>query len=118
MGLFFSLVPVIHIFIGIGMITGRFATSGVESAGQSVGWIFIIFGAAAIALGIVFSICLALAGRFLGTRRHYIYCLVMAALSCPFMPFGTVLGVLTLIVLTRTTVKQLFEGLPPVPETA
>ena len=32
----------------------------------------------------------------------------MAAISCAFMPFGTVLGIFTLIVLTKPPVKSLF----------
>ena len=32
----------------------------------------------------------------------------MAAVECVFMPFGTVLGVFTIIVLMREPVKQLF----------
>jgi hypothetical protein len=38
------------------------------------------------------------------------FCLVMASITCMFMPFGTVLGVFTLIVLMRPSVKPLFEG--------
>jgi hypothetical protein len=34
----------------------------------------------------------------------------VAALSCAFMPFGTVLGVFTIVVLVRPSVKQLFES--------
>ena len=41
----------------------------------------------------------------------------MAAISCAFMPFGTVLGVFTLIVLLRPGVKELFGvGTAPVAE--
>jgi len=58
-----------------------------------------------------FAVCLALAGRFLAQRRRYYYCLVMAGIACMFMPFGTVLGVFTIIVLLRESVKELFgEG--------
>jgi len=37
---------------------------------------------------------------------------VMAAVECMIVPFGTVLGVLTIIVLSRDKVKRLF-GVPP-----
>jgi hypothetical protein len=33
----------------------------------------------------------------------------MAAVACIFVPFGTVLGVLTIIVLTRPSVRALFD---------
>jgi hypothetical protein len=32
----------------------------------------------------------------------------MAAVSCIFWPFGTVLGVFTLVVLTKASVRQMF----------
>ena len=36
------------------------------------------------------------------------FCLVMGAVECVFMPFGTVLGIFTIIVLMRESVKPLF----------
>jgi hypothetical protein len=39
----------------------------------------------------------------------------MAGVECIFMPFGTVLGAFTLVVLLRESVKQLFTGNPPPP---
>jgi hypothetical protein len=37
---------------------------------------------------------------------HY----AVAAIACMFMPFGTVLGVFTIIVLMRPSVKELFAA--------
>jgi hypothetical protein len=34
----------------------------------------------------------------------------MAGLACMFMPFGTVLGVFTIIVLVKENVKGMFRG--------
>ena len=42
-----------------------------------------------------------------GPADHYLYCLVVAAVECMLVPFGTVLGVLTIIVLNRPSVKAL-----------
>ena len=52
--------------------------------------------------------CVALAGRELARHGGYTYCLIVAAIECLFMPFGTALGVLTLIVLMRPSVKAQF----------
>ena len=46
----------------------------------------------------------------LGQRRSHTLCLVAAALSCVFMPFGTLLGVCTFVVLLRPSVAPLFKG--------
>jgi hypothetical protein len=73
-----------------------------------LGWIYVVVGAMAITLGWGLAIVIFLAGKFLSQHTHYLYCLVVAAVECIFMPFGTVLGVFTIIVLTRPSVKLLF----------
>lgn len=78
-----------------------------------LGWFFVIFAATWIVCGLTFAICLFLAGRYLDQRRRYLFCLVMAGLACMFMPFGTVLGVFTILVLVRPSVKELFGEAPP-----
>ena len=63
--------------------------------------------------GWAFAACVAYAGRCLNERRHYTFCMVMAGIACMFMPFGTILGVFTIIVLVRPSVKALFNGMTP-----
>ena len=59
--------------------------------------------------GWTLAIAIFLAGRFLTRRAHYMYCFVVAAIECLLMPFGTILGVFTIIVLVRPSVKALFQ---------
>jgi hypothetical protein len=59
-------------------------------------------------MGLSLAICIAVAGRKLDRRTGHLYCLVIAGLECFFMPFGTVLGVLTILVLIRPSVKLMF----------
>lgn len=47
-------------------------------------------------------------GRCLQKRTHRMLSLVVAGIACLFMPFGTVLGVLTIVVLCRDSVKRLY----------
>ena len=47
-------------------------------------------------------------GRFLARRQHRTFCVVISVLNCLSVPFGTALGVFTLIVLQRPSVKALF----------
>jgi hypothetical protein len=63
----------------------------------------------------IYAALIFTAGRFLARRKHYLYCLVMAAVECIFMPFGTVLGIFTILVLMRDPVKQLFDPQTPPP---
>ena len=103
----FSLLPIMHLVIGVAMVTGRFDGSQ-EPPPAVFGWFFIVMALVFIICGLAFAACLVLAGRFLSRREHYLFCFVMAALACIFFPFGTVLGVFTIIVLSRPTVKELF----------
>ena len=107
----FSLLPVLHMVMGL-VIVGESARSGGEDAaiGVVMGWMFVAMSMLFILAGLAFAVCLFLAGRFLDQRTHYTFCLVTAAISCMFVPIGTVLGVFTLIVLMRPAVKAEFEG--------
>jgi len=52
----------------------------------------------------------AVAGKNLSNHRRRIFCLVITCMNCINVPLGTVLGVFTIIVLVRPSVKDLFEG--------
>ena len=67
-----------------------------------------LFAACCILSGWALAVCVIFAGRYLSRRIHHTFCLIMAGLECMFMPLGTVLGVLTIIVLVKPSVKELF----------
>lgn len=104
----FSLFPVIHLVIGLAMVTGRM--EGDDPEARMFGWLFVAFAGIFIACGMTFAGFIVYAGRCLQQRRRYMLCMVVAALSCMMMPFGTVLGVFTLITLTKPSVKTLFAS--------
>jgi hypothetical protein len=106
---FFSCIPFIHLFIGIGLILfGEKMGHGGDAPPAFLGWIFVIFALLFIFLGWTHAILIFLAGRFIGTRTHHTYCFVIACVECFFMPIGTILGVFTIIILSRRSVKALF----------
>jgi hypothetical protein len=111
----FALFPIIHLILGLAMIfaSDKFAGKG-DPPPAFIGWFFVIFAAMFIILGLIFATFVMTTGRFLARRKHYMFCLVMGGVECLFMPFGTVLGVFTIIVLMREPVKQLFGVNPPV----
>lgn len=109
----FACIPVIHLVLGIMMLVApeRMAEHGKPQDEQALffmGVFFTLFASAFILAGWSIAACIAFAGRFLAQRRRYTYCLVMAAIECMFMPFGTVLGVFTIILLIKPEVKQTF----------
>jgi hypothetical protein len=50
-----------------------------------------------------------MAGRCLRRRTAYTFCFVMAVIVCSNFPLGTLLGVFTIVTLTRPHVKTAFS---------
>ena len=109
----FSMIPFFHVAMGSAIVVGAFDNpDNGDPPPPFFGWFFIIFPGIFIVGGLALATCVAIAGRCLAKHTRYMYCLVMAAIECMFMPLGTVLGVFTIIVLVRPSTKELF-GLPP-----
>jgi hypothetical protein len=106
----FALFPIFHLAIGVGMVAGRFPDPTEHRDMQLFGWLFVAMAAIWMLAAVTYAVCVILAGRFLARQVRYTFCFVIAALSCAFMPFGTILGVFTIVVLIRPSVKQLFES--------
>jgi len=106
---FFACFPIFHLVIGILMLSGAFEGRG-GGPPAAIGLLFVIMAMFFIIAGWTLAICLIIAGCNLAKRRRYMFCLIMAAIACIFLPFGTVLGVFTIIVLMRPSVKELFEA--------
>jgi hypothetical protein len=110
----FACFPIIHLIMGLVLVfhPESFGPSK-EQPPAFFGIFFIVFALVLILMGWIFAGLLAYAGRCLGQRRHYTFCLVTAGIACLFMPFGTILGIFTIIVLVRPTVKPLFTVTNP-----
>lgn len=110
----FALFPVLHLAVGLWMVGGGL-TEQAAKPGQApmdpqlFGWLFVAIASMLIAFGLALATLLGIAGRRLKQRRSHTFCLVVAGLACLNMPLGTVLGVFTLVVLTRPGVRETFE---------
>lgn len=106
----FGFFPIGHLIIGVGMLTGDIPMG--KNDGFPIAVFGILFAGVAIVMMASFWIlagCMIIAGRRLKSCRNRTFCTVVAAFECMFMPFGTVLGILTLIVLQRPAVRELFD---------
>ena len=103
----FSCFPLIHLGVGIAMLSGEF--QGDHPPPRAFAWIFIMIASVIILTGWTLAVAIIIAGRKLKKRTGRTFCLVIAGLECMMMPFGTGLGVLSLIVLTKESVKELFS---------
>ncbi len=105
----FACFPFIHLFVGIAMVSGSFS-QGDNPPPAAFGWFFIGIASIFILIGFSLAICNLLVANYLKQQKNYTFCFVVAVISCAFAPLGTVLGVFTIIVLVRDSVKQLFRG--------
>lgn len=76
-------------------------------------WFFGAFGVLISLSILAFAVLHFLCGRWIAARRNRTFCFVVGCLSCISFPLGTVLGVFTIIVLQRESVRWLFEKQTP-----
>ncbi|MES2440759.1 MAG: hypothetical protein V4584_16955 [Verrucomicrobiota bacterium] len=76
---------------------------------QAFVWFYVIMGTAFL-LGGIANI---LSGIFLRRKRHRTFSLVVAGIDCIQIPFGTVLGIFTIMVLSRESVRQSYANSDP-----
>jgi len=106
-------LPILHLVLGVAILSR--ALDGAKSGPppEFAGWALVIVAAGAILFGWTLAVCTVIAGRSLAKRKRYLFCLVVAgvmAVTC--MPFGTALGIFTILVLVRPSVKMAFGALP------
>lgn len=106
--------PIIHFLVGLGML-GAGVIPGIlgEEAPPPFpislfGLFFVMIAGSFILGGWAFAVCQALNGYFMLTRKHHMFCLIVAGIECAAPPLGTALGVLTLILLLQPAVKEIF----------
>jgi len=107
---FFSCIPFVHVFMGLAIVSGSFfgETKG-NPPPPAIGWIFVFMGSTFILVGWTTALLTILAGRKIKAHKSRMFCMVVAGIECMFMPFGTVLGVFTLVVLNKDSVRKIFE---------
>jgi peptidoglycan biosynthesis protein MviN/MurJ (putative lipid II flippase) len=68
-------------------------------------WFYLFFGIWFLASGILNLI----SGFYIRARKHRMFSLIVAGMNCLHVPFGTALGVFTIIVLTRDSVVEAYD---------
>jgi hypothetical protein len=111
----FCFFPLIYIGLGVALMSGALDDAKGHAPPAFVGALVFAIGLFILLLGVLFVACLIAAGRFLAQRRRWLFCVIVAAISCTFTPFGTILGVFTLVVLSRAETKALFQQPAPGP---
>lgn len=104
-----SFIPIVYLIIGFVLVV---APGGMESGNREeeamVGWVFLVVSTLIILVGLTVAVCTVLTGYYLTRRKKYNFCFAVSILECLFFPFGTALGIVTLIMLNKDESKQLF----------
>jgi len=100
-------IPLIHLAGGLFMIFGGVTEQ--EPGLSVVGGLFSLIAGAIILLGWGIAYLVFRGGQYLDRQENYHRCQIAAAVLCMIMPFGTILGVFTLITLNSDDVKKLFN---------
>jgi hypothetical protein len=107
----FSLFGLMYVFMGA--LFGSIARMPRAQNGQPPPaffiWFFVGFGLAFFLVLIALAILKFKTAEAIKQRRSRTFCLVLAAISCLEVPYGTILGVFTFIVLGRESVIRLFQ---------
>lgn len=111
-GAFFACFPLLHVAMGAMMVANPAFMGGNGKAPPppaAFGYFFIAMGGFFVLCGWAAAVCTFVSGRLLAKRRKRMFSFVTGAVLCAFMPFGTILGVFTIIVLSRESVQRLYE---------
>jgi len=107
----FSLLALLYVGLGAAFTSGAISERSGSGDPRIVGMILLVAGLVVLVIGLASAALLYLAGRYLRNRRHRIFCIVVAVLCCLQFPWGTVIGIWTIVALSRASVRALFE--PP-----
>ncbi|MFC7337266.1 hypothetical protein ACFQY0_08770 [Haloferula chungangensis] len=110
--------PLIYLAMGMFFVSGSIlmpppsAGSGPTPPDMAfIGWMFIGFGALFSLLIWTCAVLFFMAGKRLSERRSWTFVFVVACILCLAAPLGTALGIFTIIVLQRPSVRALFGGM-------
>jgi hypothetical protein len=107
----FSLFPLIYLVFGMFFIFAPDITNNSQpsSAPEFVGYIFIVIGIVFVLIGEALAFSVIYSGRQLQKKQKRMFSFIIACIMCFFVPFGTILGVFTIVVLSKDSVIALYN---------
>jgi hypothetical protein len=105
----FSFLFMVHVALGASIVVGALDDAGPPPP-AALGWVFVVMGLFAFVVVAAIGGLTIFAGRCIAQRKHLTFIYILAGILCTNMPLGTLLGVLTFVVLTRDDAKALFPG--------
>jgi len=105
-----------YVAFGLFIVLGGFSNmphSNAESAPPAFfGVIPVVFGVVFVLIGWSLALLTIISGRRIARRKSRKFSIVVGAINCAIFPFGTALGVFTLILLVSAAGEREYEGFP------
>ncbi|MEA3266771.1 MAG: hypothetical protein U9P42_07500 [Candidatus Fermentibacteria bacterium] len=105
-----SLAGFVYIVMGILMITGAMDSAKVEPVPPELGWVFVGAGVVFVLIFVTIGLFTIKTGVNMNKRRNRTLCIVIDSILCLMVPFGTIVGIFGLVLLTKPEVSDQFEG--------
>ena len=106
-----SCILIFHFILGlvIAIAPHLFGNGPGQAPPTFVGLFISAFAGCFMLLGWLFGGLTIYSGLCIQRRQHRTFSLVMAVVNCLSIPFGTALGIFTILVLSRESVRRLYE---------
>ena len=108
--LFMSLIGIFYIVMGFLMGTGALESGKSAPPPEAMGWVFGGIGVLITAFCLVLGFISIKAASNIRKRRNRMFCITVDAILCLLVPFGTIVGIFGLIILTRSETIEEFTG--------
>ncbi|HEY3817747.1 MAG TPA: hypothetical protein VGL81_11275 [Polyangiaceae bacterium] len=108
----FGLFGLIYVVFGVILATASLGATGAGHAGPppaAIGGVVAAIGGFITVFLWAKAACVAYSGMSLKKRQKRTFSFVIACICCVNIPLGTALGVFTLVVLSRPTVKAIYD---------
>jgi hypothetical protein len=102
LGIPLSFLPLLHAVVGFVMMVEGEAPPFLGAAMMGFAGLFIL-------IGLIWALGQIAAGYHLRARGCYTFCFVVACIECLSVPLGTVLGIFTIVTLSKDEAKALFR---------
>lgn len=96
-------ILIVHFFMGLVMLL----TGPPEM--RVIGLLFAAIGGVGLLLGWTFAALTIYTGKCITNRKQRTLTLVVAGINCLYFPYGTILGIFTFMVLSRDSVKRIYD---------
>jgi hypothetical protein len=97
-------------YAGFGWFVSEIGRRSPQEAAPAdlVAGMFVAIGVAMFVLLVAAAVCAYLSAQWLAAHKNRTFSMVVAAIACLSVPLGTLLGVFTLIALTKPEARELY----------